>query len=74
MPTSQLQKLQNGPNGDVLKSDIGAAQKFIEILVHASFRLCPHVVEGRIDIGSCTTIWGNEMSLGCTGINRFKGL
>ena len=56
MPTPELQKLKNGPNGDVLKSDIGAAQNLMEILVHASFRLCPHVVEGRIDIGSRTAI------------------
>jgi len=56
MPTARLQKLQDGQNGNVLKHVIGATQKFMEILVYASFRLCPHVVEGRIDIGSRTTI------------------
>lgn len=55
MPTPRLQKLQDGPNGNVLKNDVGAAQKLLEIFVHASFRLFPHVVEGRIDIGSRTT-------------------
>jgi hypothetical protein len=48
--------LHNGPNSNVLKSGIGAAQKSMEILVHAAFRLFPHVVEGRIVIGSRTTI------------------
>jgi hypothetical protein len=56
MPNPRLPKLQNGPNGNVMRSDTGAAQKLMEILVHASFRHCLHIVEGGIDIGSRTAI------------------
>jgi len=63
MLTPRLQKLHNGPNSNMLKSGIGAAQKSMEILVHAPFRLFPYVVEGRIIIGSPTTIWYKEKSL-----------
>ena len=52
-PTSKLAKWSKW---QCAENDIGGAQNFMEILVHASFWLCLHVVEGRIDIGSRRTI------------------
>jgi len=57
----RLKKLQNGPNGHVLKSDIGAAQNLMEI--------CPHVVEGGIDIGSRTAIMIRQISKCCCAVS-----
>lgn len=54
--TTRFQKLHDGPNSDVLKRGIGAAQESMEILVHASFWLFPYIVECRIVIRSRAAI------------------
>jgi hypothetical protein len=54
--TSGLEKLHDGPNGNVLKRGIGATQKSMEILVHAPFRLFPYIIKCRVVVGSCATI------------------
>jgi hypothetical protein len=54
--TSGLEKLHDGPYSNVLERRIGAGEEAIQISVHPTVRLVPHIVECRVVVWRITAI------------------
>ena len=61
--TSRLQKLYDGPYGDVLEGRVRAREETVQVSVHAAVGLIPDVIEGGVIISGRTPICTKYVSL-----------
>ena len=60
--TSRLQKLYDGPYGDVLEGRVRAREETVQVSVHAAVGLIPNVVECGIVIRCRAAVYSRHIS------------